>query len=301
MSAIESISRICETQLVNADFRYCLVTEKKLPIRFDETQAKPNNVDDFVGLELLTKCEHLAQYAGVGISIQASDICAIDVDHCFTKKNDVSSGDERATTLLNMFDDAYCEFSFSGTGLRILFTADKIDDYSLRYYIKNQATNIEYYQPYRSFRYVTITGNVINDVNPRDSQIASEKLLSFLNKYMLKQTKKSSEILCESSEIEPLEKLLHRVKCLYLKDNHFQNQWFANAPGSGKNESELDYALLSILYEKITQNKLCLRELFECSPYFKSKDSHHVYKWNNQEHRYFEYVYGIIQGRHFSQ
>ena len=71
----------------------------------------------------------------------------------------------------------------------------------------------------------------------------------------------------------------------------FQEAWFDKAPGRGRNESEKDYYLLSLLYENITQDKEMIRKLFELSPYFKSKDEYHILKWTKQNFRYYEYVY----------
>ena len=38
-----------------------------------------------------------------------------------------------------------------------------------------------------------------------------------------------------------------------------------------------------------------LKQIFEASPYFKTKDSKHIFKWNYQEGRYFNYVYDMIR------
>ena len=38
------------------------------------------------------------------------------------------------------------------------------------------------------------------------------------------------------------------------------------------------------------------KEVFEMSPFFKSKDRKHVYKWERSDHRYFNYLYNVISG-----
>ena len=191
-----------------------------------------------------------------------------------------------------MFKDiAYCEFSFSGTGLRVLFNAEIVDDYSSKYYIKNSKQNIEFYQPTQSFRYVTVTGNTISD---NFSKVSQEVLIAFLEKYM-KKTEKKRDV--KSVEDKPIEVLQSRVRYLYLTNHRFQDLWFGKAPGSGKDESERDFQIMSILYENITQNKEKLKLLFEISPYFKSKDWKHMKKWEQQDFRYFEYVFSQIERR----
>ena len=75
----------------------------------------------------------------------------------------------------------------------------------------------------------------------------------------------------------------------------FQNLWFTNAPGSGKDESERDYHLVAYLFENVTQDHDMIKQIFEQSNFFKTKDYKHVYKWTNQNGRYFEYLYNTIR------
>ena len=190
MNAIDVIDRLSNTNLMFENLKFCLVDERKRPFRIDNSPAKPNDINDFVDFENLFQCTNLELYAGIGISIQASNVCAIDIDHCFSVPNDVSSGNEISDYFLNLFkDDAYCEFSFSGTGLRILFRQSLIQDYAMKYYIKNQEYHIEYYQPSNSYRYVTLTGNVIYSNSIDSGKNLSNKILEFLNKYMKKEVK----------------------------------------------------------------------------------------------------------------
>ena len=120
-NALDTLLRIAENEnLVNSNLKYCLVTEKKLPYKLDNTPAKINNTNDFVDFKELLNGE-LEKYAGIGISIQASKVCAIDVDKCFSIPFDISTGDERAKDIIDRFKKyAYIEFSFSGKGLRVI-------------------------------------------------------------------------------------------------------------------------------------------------------------------------------------
>lgn len=297
MNALDFIASILDTTISTADLRYCLVTETKRPIKVDGTPAKPNCEEDFVELETLLQCENLGSYAGIGVSVQASKICAIDVDHCFDEAFNIDTADERAKDILSRFSKfAYCEFSFSGTGLRVLFRHDIIEHYSDNYYIKNESKRVEFYQPTRSYRYVTVTGRSIynNDITIVPTYVIEE----FLDDYMKKPERKTYAV--ETSEVETrtFTQLSAIVKRLYFKDIRLQDLWFGQAPGSGKNESELDYQLIAYLFEHVTQDKLLLKQLFESSPYFKSKDQKHVFKWNNQDGRYYEYIYSVIRRTH---
>lgn len=307
MNALDTIENICEHQtLVNSSLKYCLVDSEKHPIQVNGDVAHPNKVEDFVELNDLLQCKDITKYAGVGISIQASKICAIDVDHCFKKPFDVSTSDDRAKRIIDIFkNDAYIEFSFSGTGLRVLFKHNVIQNYVQTYYIKNDKQGIEYYQPNESYRYVTLTGKAIVDNELHD--VDDELLYSFLNEMMTRPIfmRQSMTI---STDDRPIEKLLKLVKVLYFKDVVFQDLWFmtesehinklfCNIQGQSK-ESHADYQLLSLLFENITQDKEKLRLVFEQSPYFKSKDYKHQQKWSKQEYRYYEYQYNNIRALH---
>lgn len=294
MKAIDVITRLVDTSLPESDLRYCFVDENKHPFTSNGLPAHPNIVDDFVELDVLATSSIIDNYAGVGISIQASNVCAIDVDHCFSEPNNIESGDDRAKYLLDLFKDAYCEFSFSGTGLRILFRTEIIENYTATYYIKNEKYKIEYYQPAKSFRYVTITGNTIRNNNLKSQINFSDKVKLFLNKYMIRPIV-VHKVQTEALETRTFEELMKIVKYKYRTDMTFQNLWFNNAPGSGKDESERDYHLVAYLYENVTQDHDLIKQIFEQSNFFKTKDWKHICKWTNQDGRYYEYLYDNIR------
>lgn len=279
------------------DLRYCLVDKNKLPYTINGVLARSNHSEDFVNFNQLVDAMDSLEtdsYKGVGASIQASNICAIDVDHCFKEPFDINSGDERAHSLIEMFKTkAYIEFSFSGTGLRILFKSNVIDNYSEKYYIKNKNNSIEFYQPNNSYRYVTITGKYIynNGINA----LLDETLLIFLDKYMKKTVRVRVALETDEIETRSYDDLMKKVKCRLLKDYNFQDLWFTKAPGSGKDESERDYHLISYLYENITRDQSLIKQIFESSEFFKTKDRKHVNKWVNQDYRYFNYLYDVIR------
>ena len=285
---METINNIKKTQLINEDLKYCLVNSSKRAYRIDGSPARSNHVEDFVSLNELEKCTDIKNYDGVGISVQASKISAIDVDKCFSKPFDLESIDERGREILNRFKDkTYCEFSFSGKGLRILLKHNFIEDYENKYYIKNSKNGVEFYQPSKSNRYVTITGRVISNNSIADLYF---EIIDFLNNYM-KRPIIAHETITNSEEIYSIEQLNKKIKYLYLTNSLFQDLWFGKAPGSGADESERDFQILSILYDKITKNKEQLKELFESSPYFKTKDSKHIWKWEYNNFRYYNYIY----------
>ena len=296
MSAIEAVERIVNNEyLVSYPFRYCLVSDTKVPYTIKNELAHPNKKEDFCDLLELVSCGVLNLYEGVGISVIESKISAIDIDKCFSIPFNVESGDDRAKFALELFKDkAYIEFSFSGKGLRILFVVDNIENYSEKYYIKNDKTQIEYYQPGNTARYVTLTGRHIYNNSLTIMKDLSD-VEHFLNKYMVRTTKSIRNTKSDdTNDDRSLEDLMKKIKSLYLKDIEFQNLWFGQAPGSGKNESQLDFHLLVMLYDNITKDKEKLRQLFEASPYYKSKDSKHIYKWKYGNYRYLNHMYNNL-------
>nr|DAJ55470.1 MAG TPA: Primase-pol, Primase, REPLICATION [Caudoviricetes sp.] len=290
LSVIESIG--ANDYLRKADFlRYCFVNKQKVPFQYNGTDsARPNVSSDFVPLGQLDLTK-AAEFAGVGVSIQASGICAIDIDKCFRVPFDLSTADGRAQDIINIFGDkTYIEFSFSGTGLRILFRAAPISDYEKRYYIKNSRTQCEYYYPQGSNRYVTMTGRTI--IYAGINFLPEAILKVFLDTYMIRPIKSAS-----GSAREPIQGDRNNLLLHFLRTNKsFQDNWFDKAPGSGSNESERDFFLLKFIFENISNNQEEAKTIFEESPFFKSKDRKHIYKWTRADNRYFNYLYNVISG-----
>lgn len=293
MNALDTINNIINnTYLPLADLKYCLVNKNKIPFKINGENAKPNNINDFVAIDTLLNCNNLEDYSGVGISIQASNISAIDVDKCFKIPFDINSADDRALDIIQrFFDYAYIEFSFSGKGLRVLFKQEIIENYSKTFYIKNESNGVEFYQPSQSYRYVTITGRVINNKEINTNKDFSHIILKFLNDYMKRPVKNKKDIKVIENDNRTIEQILKKVKSKLLTDFIFQEHWFSKAPGSGSNESEIDYFILSYLFENVVQDKEKLRIVFENSPYFKSKDKKHLNKWMYNDYRYYNYIY----------
>lgn len=287
---------LTNNKLNNCGLRFCLVDENKIPHKQDGSKASPNNVNDFVDFYEINQ-ELLPNYKGLGISIQGSNLFAIDVDHCFDIPFELSSADERAKEIINLFENiTYLEFSFSGTGLRILFKYNEIiENYNLDYYIKNTKNEIEFYQPSNSFRYVTVTGKSINE---KHINICPDFVLfGFLDIYMTRPKKlKNGEILDDIIETRTLEELLNITKTHYRKNIKFQDAWFLKAPGSNSNESERDFYLLGYIYNNITKDKNMVKAIFEESPFFKSKDFKHKHKWTYNNFRYFNYIFDHLKG-----
>lgn len=300
MSALDSLFLIANNDLlVSYDFKYCFVNENKLPFKIDGTLARPNHVEDFSDIYELSKTDEkiLNSYKGLGISVQASNVCAIDIDNCVDNEFDVNSINALASNIIDIFKDfAYIEFSFSGRGLRIFFKTHKIDDYQSIYYIKNSKFGIEFYYPEGSARYVTITGkSIVNNIIKSLDEKERSKLISFLNTYMKREYTFQTKEIVEEKDDRSTAELMKIVKMRYLTNSNFQDLWFSKAPGSGHDESERDYHLVAELYENITHDRNKIKQIFEESQFYKSKDWKHINKWTKNDFRYFNYLYDRIR------
>lgn len=297
MSAIDTIESIVNCELVNYDFRYCFVNRSKIPYRPDGFEARTDVIDDFVELNELLDSPMLTRkrIVGVGISIQASKVCAVDVDDCFSEPFVFESIDQRGKDVLELFEDvAYCEFSFSGKGMRVIFLHDVIENYADTYYIKNSKASIEYYQPSNSNRFVTVTGKYIVN-NPIQYTSGTDIALNqFLERFMVRPPKPKTHTLAADNEID-FDFAVRKTRQLYIQNSKFQSLWFGQAPGAGKDESERDYQIVAMLYENVTTDEETIRLLFEASPYFESKDEQHLRKWMNNNYRYFKYMYSHLR------
>ena len=95
----------------------------------------------------------------------------------------------------------------------------------------------------------------------------------------------------ESVDDSSMEELMNKVRNRLFDDKSFQDNWFEKAPGSGSNESERDFFLISYIIQNITRDREKVRLLIEKSPFYKSKDKKHLEKWNSRDHRYYNYQF----------
>ena len=140
--------------------------------------AQSDNPATFAPLAVAEAAQ--GNYDGMGVGIFES-LAAIDIDHCLT--GNVWS--DLAIDVYEIMGGCYTETSPSGEGLRLLFSVSPGFQYDTgRYYINNQKAGLEVYVAGVTKKYVTVTGNALNDCNrllPRDSQ-----LLQVLEKYMVR-------------------------------------------------------------------------------------------------------------------
>ena len=137
--------------------------------------AKSNDPTNFCSWE---QAKNTVGYDGIGIGI-FNGICAIDLDDCV--REDGSLNDLASDVVAIM--QSYTEYSPSGKGIHILFTADRIDYDTEKYYVMNRHNGIEVYVSGVTNKYVTVTGNMIRGGIPDNK---SGEMTQVLERYMLR-------------------------------------------------------------------------------------------------------------------
>lgn len=178
---------------------------------------------------------------GVGVGI-FGDLGAIDIDHCI---DDAGAISPMAMDIMSTMN-TYIEYSPSGNGLRILFTAEGFQYDRCKYYINNQKLGLEVYIAGCTNKYVTVTGDALApgyDLEERGAELAA-----VLERYMVRPTEKAPAPLsvAPSAPVE-LDDLTLIEKAKQGKNGAaFTALWAGNTTGY-KSQSEADLALCNAL------------------------------------------------------
>lgn len=206
----------------------------KVPYKINGARARANSATDFSGFDSVS--ELADKYSGIGMGV-FNGYSAIDIDHCVTD----GVPNEMATDIINTMK-SYTELSPSGTGIRIIF---KVDDFNFdknTYYIHNAKIGLEIYVSGATNKFVTLTGNCLNDYGIADCDTA---LTEVLNTYMKRDStvKTNAEInrVTYLTDESVLNKAMTSVNGF-----KFADLWEGKIP-DGKSHSEADMTLASYL------------------------------------------------------
>lgn len=208
---------------------------------------------------------------GLGLGI-FNGYSAIDIDHCIDEDGNLS---EMAMDVID-YCSTYTEVSPSGTGIRLIFKTNTPleKDY---YYINNQKIGLEIYLSDQTHKFVTITGDVKFSANIADIDISY-----ILDKYMQKRgvgVQHNVDIDVDTGEV--VESDFDASQ--FFNDIKFKELWQGVAPGSGANENELDLALCNKLAYYLKGNYQAINKAFISSPYYATKDTKHMKKWEQRD------------------
>ena len=206
----------------------------KVPYKINGARARANSATDFSSFDSVF--ELVDKYSGIGMGV-FNGYSAIDIDHCVTD----GVPNEMATDIINTMK-SYTELSPSGIGVRIIF---KVDDFNFdknTYYIHNAKIGLEIYVSGATNKFVTLTGNQINDYGIANCDTA---LTEVLNTYMKRDSTVKTN--AETNRVSYLtdERVLNKATTS-VNGFKFADLWEGNIP-DGKSHSEADMSLASYL------------------------------------------------------
>lgn len=213
-------------------------------------QAKQTAVENDLGLGVLL---------GQGLS-------CIDLDDC-VKEDGVS---DRASEIVNTMD-SYTEFSPSGLGLHIFYYGEKPGS---RCRMKMEDFEIEIYE---KERFITVTENMFygDDVEERSSQIAE-----IYSDIFGEVTETVSREYGTCTEVD------RKLRYALNHDTALYNMWHGKR-SEGDDESRTDLALIGKLCYWLDRDPETVYDVFQKSPYFRSKSEKHKRKFLTRYDNYF--------------
>lgn len=216
-------------------------------------------------------------FDGIGFIIP-KDYFGIDID-----KRDFE--DEITKDILSLFDSTYAEKSPSGEGLHIIAKVDltKIPKnadgtkINKKYYQKNPHKKIECYIGGLTNRFFTFTENVIADKSINDY---TEQLLTFLDKYMLKETKETS-VIADSDILDiACTDIIEIIKKSEQAEKFNKLYFDGDISDYGEDDSSADLALCDILSFYCGEDVEIIDKLFCGSKLYREKWNRLDYKEN---------------------
>ena len=215
-------------------------------------------------------------FDGIGFVIP-KDYFGIDID----KRN---FEDTTTKDILSNFDSTYVEKSPSGKGLHIIGKVDltkipkNADGTKLneKYYQKNPHNKIECYIGGLTNRFFTFTENVIEYKSIND---CTEQLLTFLDKYMKRETKETT-VIADSDILDMACGDIIEIIKTSEQAEKFNKLFFAgDSTAYGEDESCADMALCSILAFYCGEDVELIDKLFCKSKLYREK-------WNRLDYKH---------------
>lgn len=173
----------------------------KIPYRADSldkraSSTNPDTWTSYKGASCVFK-NNPGRFDGIGITVNIDDrLVFIDVDHCYDDSGHLT---DTAQLILSAFPDCFAERSQSGTGLHILALGQIPRSF------KNSSAGVEMYS---TGRFIALTGDAIQEEEPRESQ---EALLTVYDKFKPPERKTVQREAAAESTLLPHEVLAHAM------------------------------------------------------------------------------------------
>lgn len=232
------------------------VQKNKIPCNpCTHNPAKSNDINSFSDYESASKAYKDFTFDGLGIGL-FGNIGVIDIDHC------VSNGlmSDMAKDIVNTMN-SYTEYSPSGTGIHIIFYITNFSYDKDKFYIHNKNLQLEIYVAGATNKYVTITGDIVND---NQIKTCNNELQSILDKYMRRENK------MKNYNIDDL------IKIGLERDKKLKDYWNGNRPYDSESENDAGF-MAKLLYWTNRDIETAIK-YFKQSPYTSQKDENHKKK-----------------------
>ncbi|MDD4494143.1 MAG: AAA family ATPase [Eubacteriales bacterium] len=232
--------------------------------------AQANNIDTFSDFHTAYAAFTKGGYDGLGVGI-FNGIGAIDIDDCIVD----GAFSDMATDIIGRLG-SYTELSPSGKGIHIIFTVSDGFVYDKEsYYINKHKLGLEVYVSGATSKYLTITGNTINE-NPIVD--GTSKLAEVLDIYMQRNNRQG-----QSPFVQPSTYLAdHFLEIGLEKDEKLKSYWNGSRPLTS--ESDNDAGLMSKLLYWCNNNADEAIKAFLSSPYASQKDVYHKKKLDRPDY-----------------
>ena len=227
-------SRFCCWKRVIRDGR-----PTKMPINpLTGRAASTNAPETFGSLDQAKAAYERGGYDGVGILVGGS-IAAFDIDHCIQEDGTMNA---LASDVLAAFSDCYVETSPSGTGLRGFFTVRQDFSYDrAKYYIKHG--DLEIYLPGVTNRFVTVTGNVLEERKGAALAESTNALIAVLDRYMVRPVSESPAVEASPHSILTDDQVLAKAMTSQRFADCYHGHWSSYFPS----QSEADLSVMNTL------------------------------------------------------
>lgn len=198
------------------------------------------------------------KYDGLGVGV-FNNLIAFDIDHTINERGELSEEAKDIISTLN----TYCEKSPSGKGIRLFGLAKNYNYDTETYYIKNG--NYEIYAAGNTYKFLTVTGDVIEDKRLAD---VSKTLPVICKKYMKRKPKEGKKKTattspCIRSDAEIIEKARNN-------NPEFENLFNGNIDAY-KSQSEADFSLCLLLCYWCEQDAQKIDSIFRQSGLMRKK------------------------------
>lgn len=269
---------------------FCVCDAEKKP----KYPTKPNDLYSFFPFDEAVKAMGKGERLGIGLW---GALCGIDIDKCIDEDGNIS---DDAKTIIDLFPEAYIEYSPSHTGLHILFLSKEQHKDKDLYYTKPsqkflKSINIkgmkglEFYQGMTDHRYFTVTGDVYQQ-QPTKIFIGGDRIQDFLDTYMKKPIPTTPHTIIEYTEDDEEDKAWFNFAHFIYKTPDFLKLFpsvqslfdsFNSIDHTG-DESAEDLIFMNKLAFWCNNNSRVMQGAFEKSKYYETKDAKHRTKWDNR-------------------